>query len=659
VKLISFTVEGYRRFVDKTSLKLYGDMVALIGPNEVGKSSLLAAMAHLNSTEPFRRDELPRRGSTKPRLAWQFELDAEDRELLKDIPEAANARRVTLTKGDDAKTTWAFGPTNPRRDLRPRALCYDALLTSRPNIAGYVEGMEDAQKDELLAEIDEAIEELTSESQTLGPVSRQEIAKVEARLLEVVDFMTPIEGDDDELSKSRRQLSDLAAQVADLIKFETVQAPFARARAALSSRVPSIFEFKDEDRDLQSTYDLMAVAEAQPPALQHLTKLADLDLIELRNEVELGHEGVADWVTRLSHANAALKAVFDASWNQSGVAIQLALTGNELHIQASTPGDSGVSSITERSQGMRWFASLIAFAHGWTKSPILLLDEIETHLHYDAQSDLIDVLAAQQFTSKVIYTTHSVGCLPYDLGTGVRVVKPIDDARSRLANGFWDSGAGFTPLMAAMGAASASLTPARKAVIGEGASEMVLLPTVLRRANRDERLDFQVAPGLATVAPAAVSQLDQEAGQVAYFVDGDSGGDGIRAKLIDAGISETRIVSLVDQSTGDPLIFEDLINQEFLAEAWNQELSLWQNATVEIGPGSFDQRLCLTQADAWAAENGLRPPDKKAIGERIVELTYLEPAIEDGGRSLVRESQTETAQWLLAALREAMRHISG
>jgi predicted ATP-dependent endonuclease of OLD family len=54
--------------------------------------------------------------------------------------------------------------------------------------------------------------------------------------------------------------------------------------------------------------------------------------------------------------------------------------------------------------------------------PILLLDEIETHLHYDAQADLAQMLAKQEIVAKVIYTTHSMGCLPEDLGTGVRFI---------------------------------------------------------------------------------------------------------------------------------------------------------------------------------------------------------------------------------------------
>jgi predicted ATP-dependent endonuclease of OLD family len=225
---------------------------------------------------------------------------------------------------------------------------------------------------------------------------------------------------------------------------------------------------------------------------------------------------VADVATRRNAANRRLLKAFEQNWNQQGIAVQIEVQGNILHIQATTPEDSGLSDIGERSDGMRWFAALLAYPHGWDDRPILLVDEIERHLHYDAQSDLVDVLAKQSFTSMVIYTTHSFGCLPHDLGTGVRVVQPIDAATSRLENGFWKRGSGFSPLLASMGAAAISFTPTRHALIAEGAADAIMLPTLLRQATEEDRLGFQVAPGLSSVAGASVPDLEAEAGRVAF-----------------------------------------------------------------------------------------------------------------------------------------------
>jgi predicted ATP-dependent endonuclease of OLD family len=90
---------------------------------------------------------------------------------------------------------------------------------------------------------------------------------------------------------------------------------------------------------------------------------------------------------------------------------------------------------------MRAFIALMAYtavrAPG-QHPPILVIDDAETHLHYAAQADLIKVLSEQTAASQVVYTTHSAGCLPEELGTGVRVVLPLEGSeRSTVANSFW------------------------------------------------------------------------------------------------------------------------------------------------------------------------------------------------------------------------------
>ena len=53
VDLISAEIRGFRRFRKSQTLKTKGKLAALIGPNEAGKSSILAALMELNSNEPF------------------------------------------------------------------------------------------------------------------------------------------------------------------------------------------------------------------------------------------------------------------------------------------------------------------------------------------------------------------------------------------------------------------------------------------------------------------------------------------------------------------------------------------------------------------------------------------------------------------------------
>lgn len=92
---------------------------------------------------------------------------------------------------------------------------------------------------------------------------------------------------------------------------------------------------------------------------------------------------------------------------------------------------------------------------GWQVPPVLLIDEAETHLHFDAQADLVSVLLKSVDAEQVLYSTHSPGCLPSDLGTGIRLVtRDPEDAASLIKSDFWaGQEPGFAPLLFAMGAA--------------------------------------------------------------------------------------------------------------------------------------------------------------------------------------------------------------
>ena len=74
----------------------------------------------------------------------------------------------------------------------------------------------------------------------------------------------------------------------------------------------------------------------------------------------------------------------------------------------------------ERSDGLRTYLALIAFLSSKDLStpPVLVFDEAESHLHWDAQADLINVLYDQNMASQIVYSTHSPGCLRMILGMG-------------------------------------------------------------------------------------------------------------------------------------------------------------------------------------------------------------------------------------------------
>ncbi|MCK7638059.1 hypothetical protein M0E82_08625 [Corynebacterium sp. P7202] len=160
--------------------------------------------------------------------------------------------------------------------------------------------------------------------------------------------------------------------------------------------------------------------------------------------------------------------------------------------------------------------------------------------------------------------------MPPDLGTNIRAVvpDPENEQWSSIEASFWTKGPGFSPLMLAMGASAAAFSVARRVVLAEGATEMLILPSLIKRAIEVEDLDYQVAPGLSETPISMYRDLDLEAARVAFLVDGDDGGERLRRKLISQGIPEERIVTLgapTLENLLDPDLYKkvivDLINE--------------------------------------------------------------------------------------------------
>jgi predicted ATP-dependent endonuclease of OLD family len=272
---------------------------------------------------------------------------------------------------------------------------------------------------------------------------------------------------------------------------------------------------------------------------------------------------------------------------------------------------------------------------------ILLIDEAETHLHLDAQVDLVRMFAEQDQADKVVYTTHSPACLPSDIGVGIRAVVAGDGETSTVENSFWRNRAGFSPLMLAMGASAAAFTRARAAVIGEGATEMLLLPSLMRAALGED-VAYQVAPGLSEVPRKEYGDLDLEAARVAFLVDGDEGGEAL-AKALGRQVPANLVVPLGLPATENVLdadsylaVFSGVL-QEF-----NPGVEI--PAAPELGPAAGTS--WAKTLDDWANGLSLRVPSKVDVAARLLEIPGgLQPSPE--GAVALRHANTG----LRAALR--------
>lgn len=659
VRLIKLKLTNFRRFAGEHALDLNEDLVALVGPNEAGKSSILRAIGLFGSlTAPDPADTTRGIDGTAS-ISGLLVLDPDDREALAGIHEGDKVTHlwVTLTTGAGL-STWAPDP-RPSRDLAPRANTRTLLSAIKDDPALDAEfstSEEAAWEPERLQDV---LDALSSRGENLPDDALSSLEDLAQRLRAIdvpptsdEESATPVtsSGDEDPSARAASREATAAALV-DLAAVERRPAPVQQVLNALNGRTPDVAYFDEADRDLQSDYRIEEVASDPPPALRNLCAIAGLDLSLVQADLTAGRTAHIESV--FEKANATLKKRFGEVWTQSTVYPRLSTPLDGVMRVLISTEEADYSYPSERSDGLRWFLALHAFvvARGAT-DPILLVDEAETHLHYDAQADLIDALMGQRLASKVVYTTHSVGCLPPDLGSGIRaaLVEPGAE-RSRVANSYWsvtterDLRVGYTPLLFAMGAQLLPLTIPRYGVVAEGPSDAILLPTVLREASGDKRLRYRIVPGLSELAGDHVGSLKEHAGSVVCLTDDDDGGRDLANRLCQASWPPGRIVSLGRITPGCTL--EDVVAARVFADAVNAELDTWAISAFRVDsatvPATGRWGWLQSQGEESGAEFGRL--SKVRVAQRVVDLArrgdspgssrpVVDPAHTDGVRAL-------------------------
>ncbi|MDL9944607.1 AAA family ATPase [Gordonia sp. ABSL11-1] len=641
MRLISVSISGIGR-ISSGKVNLDSKVIAVVGPNEAGKTTLLKALNYITSSESVNVSDRARFGTVEDDsivVAADFVLDDADRsavdELGLDLEELP--RRMTYQRRAGGGVVNSIRP-QPAKRAGPLVEAIAAISKYAKTKAG---------KEFLASEADDLHE--------------TDVVPLGSRLKSFMDSFDERELKSEMSDELLGELSTLISHLQSDGSFsnesviralEQIHSWYTRAdpwrdvHEVLKSRMPEFVMFSDEDRNLQSGYGLDdSVVQSPPPALASIATLADLDLQRLWQVLSSGQIGQAQ--TQILQANQQLEHVYGTSWNQSDVTIHLNLDGSTLQIMVRENGRE-ITTFDERSAGLRMFAALRSFlaVRGIDKPPILLIDEAETHLHYNAQADLVDTFMRQEDAAKIIYTTHSPACLPPDLGVGVRAVLPKPDqlSVSEIKNSFWagSGSAGFSPLMLAMGASAAAFTPARYVVLAEGASEMVVLPSLIRAATGREFLEYQIAPGLSEAALEVYPDLDLEGARVAFLVDGDVGGSELRKRLIDGGVDESLIRTL------DAITLENVLDPGVYANRMSELLKECNTGSTvpDLPELPVDNSLPWpTVIEKWAEPLGLKVPSKVAIASAIVESGDAKPSA-DGAAALIKldEQLCETFQ---------------
>ncbi|MDA0865402.1 MAG: AAA family ATPase, partial [Cyanobacteria bacterium] len=111
-------VTGYKRF-NKVTLNTFGKTIAITGPNEAGKSSILQALTYLNSDRKFLPSVLNRSMQSTLNdediiIEAAFLLDDTDREALAEIYEGTKVKWFYIKKQLDGKRIYGISPALER-----------------------------------------------------------------------------------------------------------------------------------------------------------------------------------------------------------------------------------------------------------------------------------------------------------------------------------------------------------------------------------------------------------------------------------------------------------------------------------------------------------------------------------------------------------------
>ncbi|MDO4076038.1 AAA family ATPase [Clavibacter michiganensis] len=597
-------ISGYKRLVD-ASAYVGRKAVALVGPNEAGKSSVLQALALMNDGEPVEPSTYSRtlRKTTRKALdevvKMTFLLDQSVLDSFSALPISDIPKYFVLRKHVNGERRFSL---RPRPEVAPGVYynfisAEEKLDYALSLLTSFVDAERTEEQRQLFADLSEVIREARGR----GDADDESWQRLHA----ILHSSLEVEEEQDSTLVAFDQAYEWIRSAVDV---ET------KMRDSVNLAPPVVSVFGQADRSLSSRYSLDDPATDESKALSNLLSVAGITLQEIRESRD-----ERSWQKEiLERASDRLASFFKERWSQEQVIVSLDTDGPWLDVAVRDIGgqmSGGWLGIDQRSDGLRTFVALAAFLSVDAREvpSLLVIDEAEQHLHLNAQADLVQMLVGLPQIQQVIYTTHSPGCLPPDMGNGVRFVEPRPDGTSIIRHDFWNlrtaTHVGFNPLLMVMGAGAAAFSGLRYALFVEGASDMLLLPTLIRLAVGVSDLPYQVAPGISVASKGDLLNMDFAAGRTLFLVDGDGGGDAWKTELLDASIPVDRVRALPKD-----LAIEDLLDRDYYLSVVSGFLKPEDASRIPSGLSS-PIKYSLQQ---WAKRSKIKLPGVIVVAEQML-----------------------------------------
>lgn len=287
MELYKAKIKGFKR-LSNVDITLNGKIIAIIGPNEAGKSSFLEVLEQIENTNPIPVKSLSRVNQISPNdkvIELKFKVSNSEKIRINEFGGIGEPSWYIIEKSADGNIIKRVYPKierdlGKRDELKVRiskALKYN-LVKSTFNYTYNVQKKDENNK---LIEVKKSVKEylkdlisiLSTESQNLKSVDLSYIDNI----IEVLNSVISKIGDKRKIS----YLDELVDSIIEQKRYESEKNPEIRAIEFLEDERPRILPFSEKDRNLSSEYDIKVLRSELPRPLQNLFDLAKINSSDL------------------------------------------------------------------------------------------------------------------------------------------------------------------------------------------------------------------------------------------------------------------------------------------------------------------------------------------------------------------------------------------
>ena len=658
MKLKEFRVTNFRS-VDNSGWIDVGDITALIGTNESGKTNLLVPLWKLNPVRDGEIDPLadyPRKLYNDIRLMEDKPIFIEAMFELGDDLASEIAEELTAAESEEVKVAVvsrdfdgnyfvAFPKASPAREL-PDEEVRDIVLEAQKDI----ESMEAKSKAEAPLKED-ILSSLTNAQELLEEVAEAADKELIQRVWKLLDEVDLTEAAKRSTIAPRygQVLDTLEDKIAEISKPHPDSVP--EAQELILENMPSFVYYANYgnlDSEIylphvienMSRSDLGSREEAKTRTLRVLFDFVQLSPEEIRElgqeppvtaqnrptneQIQEGAEKKKEREILLQSASTNLTKRFQEWWQQGDYRLRFQADGNHFRIWVSDEQRPEEIELEGRSTGLQWFLSFflvfLVESTGEHEESILLLDEPGLSLHPIAQEDLSAFFENLSQSNQLMYTAHSPFMVDADHLDRVKAVFVNDEGTTSVSS---DLRAGLGneaqkrsiyPVQAAIGlTVSETLLYGCQPVIVEGTSDQVYMNAIKNYLisegciNPKRELVFVPSGGVKGVSSitSVITGTDEE---LPYAIlDSDKAGCDMGNKLKKDlyGGSEDRLVMIGEFADVEEAEVEDLFPTLFLAREIAIHLRGLASAEEEFDDVVEEDEAIIPQAEEYAKKNGI------------------------------------------------------